>query len=72
MTDSDIPQPSMAIVNISGLDVQQSLDYIHTLRIALIRPGTDFPPEDDEQAILYVNQIEAIKKHLADDLGYTG
>lgn len=72
MTDGDIPQPSMAIVNISDLNVQQSLDYIQTLRIALIRPGTDFPPEDDEQALLYVKQIEAIKKHLADDLDYHG
>lgn len=72
MTDGDIPQPSMAVVNISALNLQQSLDYIQTLRIALVRPGTDFPPEDDAQAILYVNQIEAIKKHLADDLGYTG
>lgn len=70
--DGRLPEPSMAIVNISSLDVQQSLDYIQTLRIALIRPGTDFPPEDDAQALLYIKQIEAIKKHLADDLGYTG
>jgi hypothetical protein len=72
MTDGDIPQPSMAIVNISDLNLQQSLDYIQTLRMALIFPGTDFPAEDEKQSHLYIDQIELVKKHLADDLDYHG
>lgn len=71
MSDS-FPEPSMAVVNISALNVQQSLDYIQTLRLALIFPGTDFPAGDEKQSMLYVDQIEAVKKHLADDLDYHG
>jgi hypothetical protein len=49
---------------IEALNVYQSLDYIHELRLSLLNPGTDFEANDEADAKMYHEQIELTKKSL--------
>lgn len=56
-------------IDLTTLSVAQLNDYRHDLTLSIREPGTDFDPEDQKQAKVYVDQIEAIKARLK-VLGY--
>lgn len=50
--------------DIGSLTLQEATEYLHELRHALLNPGTEFDPWDDEARQLYETKIQLVKDRI--------